>query len=385
MVQSSKPWEDNTPGDSGPYSAAQWARMYRVLFSSPQVTNDSFGVFATSGNGTDSPLQVAVTSPATNQVRVYTGEALVNGRHYISDAVELLTIGANGSLNARIDRIILRQDFTAQTVRLAVLPGSPAAVPVAPSLTQDPEGIFEISLAQVAVPSGFSTISTGITDEREALVSLLGRGGHGINVLSTPFAKGMLLVANSDVELVQTEVLDDYLYLVGNSANAGNASLISQRPHQLRGPNTSSWSLTRPANSTTGTLIPFETAEYVNPDGYITSLSSSLFRLEAGSYIVNAAIGIGNEHGNAHTAEAWIADSAAPTVQLVKSIRPQIPAFVGSGAPVIPAMIVDGLLESDGVQQFGVRFRSFSATGAANLSLDGSDEYQYIVSFRRIR
>lgn len=384
MSQTSKPWENNTPGDAGPYSAEQWAYMYRQLFTSVFTAHDSSGVFVISGDGTNSALLVAATSPATNQVKVYPGEALVNGRHYISDAQELLTISSNFSVNDRIDRIVLRQDFTAQTIRLAVSVGTAAASPTPPALTQDRSGIFEISLAQVTVPSGFVSIST-VTDERMAVVNLLERGGHGINALSNPFVKGMLLVANSESEFVQTGALDDYLYLVGNTSNNGNASVISQRPHQLRGPNSSTWALTRPANSTSGTLIPFETAEYVNPDGYITSLASNLFTLEEGSYIVNAAIGVGNEQGQAHTVEAWIADDSAPTVQLVKSIRPQIPAFVSSGAPVIPAMIVDGLLESDGVQQFGVRFRSFSAGGAAFLSLDGSDEYQYIVSFRRIK
>lgn len=388
MVQSSKPWNDNSPGDAGPYSAQLWAYMYRAFFANVFTANDDRGVLPLSGNGTNSPLLVAVTSPATNQVRVYPGEAFVNGRHYISDAQENLTIAANGSPNPRIDRIVLRQDFSAQTIRLVVLQGVAGVIPVAPSLTQDREGTFEIPLAQVAVPSGFSVISTGITDERvSAVVFPTQHGGTSLSSFDSAFTEGQILVASAADNMVLVPPMTDYSIFGGDSSQPGNINVVSQRPHQLRGPQTSTWALTRPANTTSGTLIPFTTAKYLNPDGYITSLAANLFTLEAGSYIVTGAINIGNEAaGTNFNCDAWIADNSAPTVRLVQTPQCIAATFgsvagAGGGTLVFP----ESLLDSDGVQQFGVRFRSFSAGGASNLSLDGNEEFQYIISFRKIK
>ena len=104
---------------------------------------------------------------ANKSVDVASLQAWVNGHFFESDATENLTIADNASGNPRIDRIVVRADFTANTITLAVLQGTPAATPVAPALTQS-SSTWELSLAQVAVANGFASVAdANITDERQ--------------------------------------------------------------------------------------------------------------------------------------------------------------------------------------------------------------------------
>lgn len=100
------------------------------------------------------------------QVKVNSGSAWIKGHYYESDDIEIMAIGAADSANSRIDRVILRLDWTANTMELAVLQGVAAVSPVAPTLTQN-SSRWEISLAQVRVNAGVTTIAAGsVTDER---------------------------------------------------------------------------------------------------------------------------------------------------------------------------------------------------------------------------
>jgi hypothetical protein len=100
-------------------------------------------------------------------VKVKPGAGWINGQYYESDAEQIIAIGDNTSGNARIDRIVLRADRTANTIAVAVLAGTPAGSPTAPALTQT-STTWEMTLAQVAVANGFSSITAGdVTDERQ--------------------------------------------------------------------------------------------------------------------------------------------------------------------------------------------------------------------------
>lgn len=66
----------------------------------------------------------------------------------------------------RIDRIVIRFDRTANTIAAAVVSGAAASTPSAPAITRN-DSVFEISLAQIRVPTGATEISAAnITDER---------------------------------------------------------------------------------------------------------------------------------------------------------------------------------------------------------------------------
>ena len=100
------------------------------------------------------------------QVKVKSGVAWVEGFYFKSNAQETLAIAASDPSNPRIDRVIVQLDRVNNIVDLKVLTGTPAASPVAPTLTQT-SMIWEISLAQVLVGTGVTTIAAGnVTDER---------------------------------------------------------------------------------------------------------------------------------------------------------------------------------------------------------------------------
>lgn len=170
MSENSRPWNGITTGDAGPYSDADWQELYRYIigWGGNRANN---GVFLMSGVEPDDGLKVTEQAIAAAGITVLTGAALIQGIAYFSDANENLTIAANASGNARIDTIILRADYALQTVRLAVLQGTPAASPVAPTLTQTPSVMWEIPIADIAVANGFTTIVNANVSQRKHWVN----------------------------------------------------------------------------------------------------------------------------------------------------------------------------------------------------------------------
>lgn len=166
MTEYGLPFDGLILGDASkaPYSAAEWARNYQLRHS----VGDSFpnyGVFSGTGGGTYIPLEVRATSPASANVEVQVGAALVNGRFYENTAAKTLTVNSNSSGNPRIDTVILRLDFAAQTIRLAIKQGTPAASPSRPSMQQDTV-YWEIPLANIAVANGFTTLAQSTINQR---------------------------------------------------------------------------------------------------------------------------------------------------------------------------------------------------------------------------
>jgi len=158
MTETSRPWQSTSPGDAGPYSAAQWQELYRNVLGVGAM-RPNMGVLLGSGTQPNDGLKVQAQSPATTSIDVLAGSALMQGIPYINSATVSFTIAANASGNPRIDTVILRADYALQTVRLAVLQGTPAASPSAPALTQSSNVLWEIPLADIAVANGFVSIS----------------------------------------------------------------------------------------------------------------------------------------------------------------------------------------------------------------------------------
>lgn len=110
-------------------------------------------------------FEVSVQDPAAMAVNVATGKCWVYGYFAVSDAIAAKTIEAADGSNPRIDRIVLRNTI-ASGITIEVLKGTAAASPVAPTLTQT-ASVYEISLAQVLVGKGVTSIVAGkVTDER---------------------------------------------------------------------------------------------------------------------------------------------------------------------------------------------------------------------------
>lgn len=145
-------------GEDRAYSAERFSEYFRS--------------FMTSGikNGGDN-LRVIPKDPAVMTVTLKSGIALIQGYYYNNLANLDIAISEADSLNPRIDRIIIKLNIndSVRSANAAILKGTPAASPTAPSLNRDFEGtgIFEISLAQIYVGAGVTSIlSENITDER---------------------------------------------------------------------------------------------------------------------------------------------------------------------------------------------------------------------------
>jgi hypothetical protein len=167
MTEASRPFDGTVVGDSGPYSAEQWRQIWRnVLGWGGERAN--VGVFLSSGTQPNDGLLVQAQSPVTTAIDVLRGAALVRGIFYLSDATVAFVVANNASGNPRIDTVVLRADYIAQTVRLALKQGAPAASPTPPSLTQTAGVIWEIPIADIAVANGFTSIaSANISSRRE--------------------------------------------------------------------------------------------------------------------------------------------------------------------------------------------------------------------------
>lgn len=166
MTQLSRPWTGTTTGDAGPYTADNWAQTWRNAFGNGSADVDS-GPIMGSGVAPDPGLTVAAVAVPNATVNVSAGAALVHGTFYLTDATVNLAIAANLSAFPRIDTIVLRKSWAAQTVRLAVLQGTAAASPVVPTITQTDGVTWEIPLADIAVAAGFVTITNAnITPRR---------------------------------------------------------------------------------------------------------------------------------------------------------------------------------------------------------------------------
>ncbi|MFF1709326.1 hypothetical protein [Streptomyces sp. NPDC058268] len=110
------------------------------------------------GTPTDTAVVSAGSGLSVNvRAEVY---ASVRGHAWYSGASAVnLAIGANSSGSTRTDRVVLRLDRSAWTVRAVVKAGTPGAG--APTLTQQTgdTGVYEIPLARVTVLNGASAVS----------------------------------------------------------------------------------------------------------------------------------------------------------------------------------------------------------------------------------
>lgn len=153
MAQSSFPFENIDTSET------QFSQMFRN--------------FASGVNGTPAGTELKVTAGTGLVVNVAAGQAMVRGHYYISTASEALTISAADPSNPRIDSIVLTLDPTVNSIVLAVVAGTPASSPVAPTLTQTDAGVYQYQLATVAVAAGAGSVGT-ITDTRNFFGSRFG-------------------------------------------------------------------------------------------------------------------------------------------------------------------------------------------------------------------
>lgn len=120
--------------------------------------------------GASDELEVTSTGLTMN-VSVAAGEAFIMGHPSNWESAQDVAITSNASGNPRLDLVVIRlipmgvSEEGKQTI--VAVAGTPAASPVAPSATQDPNVKWEIPLATVRVESGATSIAADkVTDAR---------------------------------------------------------------------------------------------------------------------------------------------------------------------------------------------------------------------------
>lgn len=175
MAETSRPWQGRVSqgalGQAGPYSSTQWQQVWKTWFGQ---NNANRGVL----RSVDGELAVSASSPADTNVNVASGAGMVQGIWFYNSASLAVPISANASGSTRIDVIVLRADYTAQTVRIAVVQGTPAAG--IPALTQSAGSIWEIPLAYVTLASGFTTIAASVITDLRHYANIPSAVGLGV-------------------------------------------------------------------------------------------------------------------------------------------------------------------------------------------------------------
>lgn len=121
----------------------------------------SDGVFATPATA----MQVTAVSGMT--VQVAAGWGFIKCKYLNNTAAAQFTLANADVVLNRIDRVVMRLDTANRTMSLAVKQGTAASTPTAPALTRVTGGVWELSLAQIYVGAGVTTITqANITDER---------------------------------------------------------------------------------------------------------------------------------------------------------------------------------------------------------------------------
>ncbi len=132
------------------------------------------------------------------QVKIPSGGAWVRGHWYRTDAQIIKTIAAAHATLPRWDRVILRLDWSANTIVTAVLTGTPNASPTDPALTQN-TSIWEISLARIVVdPTVTSIVAGKVIDQRNVGRAYVNTTGE---VQLTPVS-GQKTSINSNVDIL---------------------------------------------------------------------------------------------------------------------------------------------------------------------------------------
>ena len=157
MAESSSPWSGIITGDAGPYSDELWADIWRKLFVVDRTTQ---GVI----RGYENELEV---TGASSPIAVATGAGVDDGKFYENDTPVSVAIPTPVGAT-RIDRIVLRKSWAAQTVRITRIAGAEGGG--SPAITQSDGVTWDIPLAEVSITTGGAIT---LTDQRKYLLTPL--------------------------------------------------------------------------------------------------------------------------------------------------------------------------------------------------------------------
>lgn len=114
-----------------------------------------------------SGMQITLKTGGAVLIRTDATSAGPRGYLYSNTAAQTLTCNVADGVAGRIDAVVLRWSRTARSVTAAIVTGTPAATPTAPTLTRTAD-TWEMCLAQISVAAGTTEITAAqITDTRE--------------------------------------------------------------------------------------------------------------------------------------------------------------------------------------------------------------------------
>lgn len=162
MTEISRFWDGTVTGDASeaPYdSFTEFAKVLMSLAASGTNSINGGGVFRDEISAAGSELDIL--DVGVSPVTILTGRGLVYGTWYESDAGVSVAIPTPAGAT-RIDRIVLRKSWAAQTVRITRIAGVEGGA--APALTQVIGTTWDVPLWQVSITTGGVTTST---DQRQ--------------------------------------------------------------------------------------------------------------------------------------------------------------------------------------------------------------------------
>lgn len=208
MTEQSKFFGGTPPPE---YNQTNVAELFKSFFTN--------GVFKDILNS----LEIIASDPPAMTVEEKTGKGWIEGFWYWNDTQLVKNISAADLTNPRIDRAILRLDtVTNLKISCEIKEGTPAVDPIPPNLTQT-ASTYEISLAQIYIGAGATSItSDNITDERD-WVKLKGKNSIDNDRIS---------VTDTKIVNLNADKLDDYngADFLRKAESIGN---ITNRDHHL--------------------------------------------------------------------------------------------------------------------------------------------------------
>lgn len=131
------------------YNAEQMSEYFRGIINEGVYQHLDGGLAVTAGTGL--------------AVNVAAGRAIIQNRWIQNSAAMSLTIAAASETYARKDAVVIRLNWSSRAISIAVKTGTPAASPVAPSMTRNAT-TYEMALAYVNVAANATSVT--VTDKR---------------------------------------------------------------------------------------------------------------------------------------------------------------------------------------------------------------------------
>lgn len=187
------------------YSALEWREYFSQLIRNGLIQN------------ADNQCQVKPQAAPNKTVYVDTGVVFINGAMRILEEPITLTVAENTSGNPRIDRVVARLNEASRTIEFAVKQGTPAGSPIAPALTRV-EGVYELGLADITLANGYSTITSGVINDKRWDASLCGASSMTIGVIPPSGLEAETVTLNTETSgLFGVGNVDGALALLGNA------------------------------------------------------------------------------------------------------------------------------------------------------------------------